>query len=890
MTFSDTRPGAPADTAHYALAADGGLEYIPLTVEGEKTGAGARYADAPCHTGTLTLGDAAVTYALPKGMTAYDPVPLRYTLSCPDRTKTLHLSVTAFEEAARRTSPSFDLNLPGTVDVTFSYLGYVAGQVKEGVHPTLSPEFDDRQGMEFPGFSLSPECCCGDLPAADRLWLHFALENTGNTILDGEGSGSFMIEPVLLRRNEAGEYTPYAVPSNLFYRLFAPLYPGEKTDLLVTCGAYPGYPAPPGALPPGEYRLRLTGICRSEQKQPDFARVVWSGTPASVSFFDFTISAEPADRVPAPVVKQPPVKPNRNGWLHRYEEFLSSFVTSTARQQESEEHGVLAVQPAPWTRIIVLRLMQGDDEAVAEVCLPVTVESESLTLTLSPNHPGTVRQGDGTRLPAVVTQCMADMRGGAALTPNAAGNILDSLDDMRAAGVNLVATTVAFAMETGNPPLYKRGGARDAFKFMADARRVLKLPMEGLISYPFSSGETQQLASAIRHAPVRAARGIADPALTEACKEAARYEFLRYGDNYWQLGDGRVPLCVEDTRGWIRYDQHNRYPEGEASTERFRLWLRERYGSVEAVNAAWGSRFADFADIDPEKDGAAGAFGHKFEYHDPAACFHDYSAAMLDWDRFRTALRREQYRDILAYVRPLLPRAAISLRTEGANWLVAGIPWDSGNPKYRHIRYSQLHNGMWAEELLKDGAIAVHSDYTTLPYTPTEVAELTRMSIEQGVIPMHMPQFNRMRDIALNPRWGSDAYTVSYHLKTPMKGAYVNTLTALFPWFRATAENGGIPGVLWQDYLCDGYVTETQYRELCFFRDKLELWLKTAEGQELVRTPPPDDSFRAGTKALWSYDPAFVRKAVEAEKRTNTPSGQNERTEAAFSFREDIDR
>ena len=61
MTFSDTRPGAPADTAHYALAADGGLEYIPLTVEGEKTGAGARYADAPCHTGTLTLGDAAVT-------------------------------------------------------------------------------------------------------------------------------------------------------------------------------------------------------------------------------------------------------------------------------------------------------------------------------------------------------------------------------------------------------------------------------------------------------------------------------------------------------------------------------------------------------------------------------------------------------------------------------------------------------------------------------------------------------------------------------------------------------------------------------------------------------------------------------------------------------------
>lgn len=882
MHFSDTRPGAPADTEHYTLAADGGLDYIPLTREGEKTGAAAAYADVPCHTGVLKLGVATAVYALPKRMTAYDPVPLRYTLSCPDRTQTLHLSVTAFEEEALRPeTPSFDLNLPGTVDMTFTFLGFVAGQVKEEVHPVLGADFADRQGTEFPGFALEPERCSGCLPEADRLWLHFACRNTGNTILDGEGNGSFMIEPVLLRRDEAGEYVPFAVPSNLFYRLFAPLYPGEQTELYVTCGAYAGYPAPPGALPPGEYRLRLAGIRRSEQKQPDFARVVWSGTPATVSFFDFIIAREPYACEPAPVVKQPPLPPDRNGWLHRYEEFLSSFVTS-ARRPKDEESGTLAVQPAPWTKLVVLRLMQDDEEAVAEVCLPVEVESDSLTLTLSPAHPGTVRQKDGTVRPAVVTQSMADMRGGAALTPLAAESILGDLADMRRAGINLIATTVAFAMETGAPPRIKRGGARDAFKFMADVLRVMELPMEGLISYPFSSPATQQLAGAVRRTPMRATKGIADPVLTEACGETARYEFWRYGDNYWQLGDGRVPLCVEDTRGWIRYDQHNRYPEGEASAERFRDWLREQYGSVEAVNAAWGSQFASFAEIDPEKDGAPGAFGHKNEYRSADACFHDYSPAILDWDRFRTSLRREQYRAVLDHVTPLLPQAAISLRTEGANWLVAGIPWDSENPKYRHIRFSQLHNGMWAEELLKDGTIAVHSDYTTLPYTPTEVAELTRMSVAQGVIPMHMPQFNRMRDIALNPRWGSDDYTISYHLATSMKGAYVNTLAALFPWFRATAENGGIPGILWQDYLCDGYVTQTQYRELCFFRDKLEAWLATEEGKRFSKTPSPaSDAFRARSRGLWSYAPAYIRETVARAEQTprQNPFDLNEKAE-----------
>ena len=859
------RPGVTADVDHYILAADGGLIYDPLTREGQKTDDFGKYADTPLHTGTLTLGSATATFAVPKRMTAYDAVPLRYTLQSDDPAETLHLSVTAFEEPERRSSPSFDLNLPGTVDVTFTYLGYVAGQIKEGVHPNLQPDLNDVPGSEFPGFALSPLCYSGCLPVADRLWFRFAVRNTGDTILDADGNGSFMLEPVLFRKNDEGEYVRHAVPSNLFYRLFAPLYPGEETALYVACGSYPGYPAKPGPLEPGAYRLELAAVTRNESKQPEFMRNVWSGTHASVSTFDFTITEAGASEPPAPVQKQPPTPIDRNGWLHHYEEFLSSFVTST-RRPDGGETGTLAVQPAPWTQILVLRLMRGDEAAVAEICLPVEVESDSLALTLCPDHQGYVRLADGTRRPAVTTQSMTDMRGGSAISPYAGDNIINELLDMQQAGVNLITTTVAFAMETGLSPREKRGGARDAFKFTSDVLRELGLPMEGLISYPFASGATAGLASAIKGQPVRATRGIADPAVTEAGELVARYEFLRYGDNYWQMGDGRVPLCIEDTRGWIRYDQHNRYPEGEASLERFREWLKARYGTIEALNAAWGSELPDFDAVDPEADGGPGAFGHKNEFRTPGRVFCDYNAAMWDWDVFRAALRREQYRQILDFMKPLCDTAGISLRTEGANWLVAGIPFDHPNPKYRHVRHSQLHCGIQAEELMRDPVVAVHSDYTTLPYTPSEVAELTRMSVEQGILPLHMPQFNRMRDIAINPRWGSDDYNVSYGLKTPMKGAYVNTLTAVFPWFKATYENGGVPGILWQDYTCDGFVTQTQFREMCFYKEKLDALMATPAGQAWAAEPGPEDGFRERATPRWSFPPAYIKAECDRVK------------------------
>lgn len=866
---NENRFFSQADVKAYALAEDGGLIYNPLTEEGKINHTIQKYQNASLSEGTIEIGNAKLHYAVPTNMTAYDSVPLQYSLECPDHQQVLHLSVTAFEEQGRRAKePSFDLNLPGTVDVDYTYLGYITGKVKEDVHPSLEADFADQIGTEFPGWELSALCCSGDLPVADRIWFRFRYRNTGNTILDGDGNGTFMFEPVLLRKNEQGEYLPYAVPSNLFYRIFDTVYPGEEGELYLTFGAYPGYPAKAGPLEPGEYRIRLSGICRSEEKEPDFARVVWSGTAATVSAFDFTITETGHEITPAPVRKETVLQPNRNGWLHQYEEFMSSFVTSSRRSADTEA-GVLMIQPAPWSECLVLRLMRGDEQRVAEICLPITVESDSLSVSLNPNHTGFVRWADGTRRPAVATQSMTDMRGGGALTPFASENIINELLDMQQAGINLITTTVAFSMELGSPEPYKRGGARDAFKFTADAMRVMGFPMEGLISYPYTSGATQALASARLHHTVKATKGIGDPALIEAGSQAALYEYLRYGDNYWCLGDGKVPLCIEDTRGWIRYDQHNRYPEGEASLQNFRLYLKNKYRTVDEMNAAWKTEFSSFDAVDPEADGEAGAFGHQYEYRKDGAVFRDYNAAMWDWDCFRTIQRREHYQKILEFIRPYIPQAGICLRTEGANWLVDGISPQSKNPKYRHVVYSQRHNAMLPEQLCQDGGIAVHSDYLTLPYTPSEAAELTRLSTEQGIMTLHMPQFNRMRDIAINERYGSEAYQTSYQLKSPMKGAYINTVTAVYPYFKAVYENGGIPGILWQDYLCDGYVTSTQFKELCFFREKLDEMLETPEGKDWANTASTEsDDFRMGALKKWSYSPEYVRNEISRVEHT----------------------
>jgi hypothetical protein len=88
-----------------------------------------------------------------------------------------------------------------------------------------------------------------------------------------------------------------------------------------------------------------------------------------------------------------------------------------------------------------------------------------------------------------------------------------------------------------------------------------------------------------------------------------------------------------------------------------------------------------------------------------------------------------------------------------------------------------------------------------------------------------------MRDIAINSNYGTD-YQINFNVDKPVKGAMMHVLCPIYTWFQAVIEEGGIPGILWQDFNCDGFVTETQERELIFYKNKMEEYLSSQEGIE----------------------------------------------------------
>lgn len=290
--------------------------------------------------------------------------------------------------------------------------------------------------------------------------------------------------------------------------------------------------------------------------------------------------------------------------------------------------------------------------------------------------------------------------------------------------------------------------------------------------------------------------------------------------------DGRVPVDTEDTWGWLRDDNNQRYPLGPLGIKQFQDWVKAKYGSIERVNKAWGSDFKSFDQIDPQqnqgKEGSAEGqeINSGLVYNNPDNVFHEWTPATEDWDVFRTELRMDIYRKANEIIRKTIPNAELALRTEGANLLVKGDP-KSDSTHLRHLYYAQRRNALVYDVLKKADVLHFHSDYTTLPYTEEEWRQAMRQMTADGFIAGYVPQFDHMRDILLNDHYGRE-YKLHYGLDEPRQGMMIHCLSAAYPWWKATYEEGGAPGIIWSDYACDGFVTETQKRELRLLRDHFD--------------------------------------------------------------------
>ena len=492
----------PAPVEQYAIHADGGLVYDPLRREAERTGALARYAKAETEPGNITQGNWQLDFRLPKRCEAYDTIPIPYELkwkgageipkdSCP-----VAVEAVAFEDAAAREHRDlFDLALPGRIDMKVEYLGSITAHLKPEERNNMKPDCTDTTGT-YPSFAREPLVRSGVAQAGDLVWFKFRYTNTGDTILDAEGFGGCLLYPELLKRNAAGKMEKFANLYNLYSRNLSYMYPGDSAESLVpfqdsraraACGVLPagtrrlhdplptGLPLLPGcgALPeclgwPHLLRERPAHPCGGQPARDTRERGASGANRGTAGRGENPGSGRRSQRPSEPVLP------------HEWEEFMTAFDCHLAPPADKSAvlTGTLHLQVAPWTKEVVVRLVDSNPLSVKTLALPLDVGTKSLAVRFNAATPAWVLRG-GQAEPVFLSQLMADMRTNVQIDPFPEKGILDRLRVMMEAGVNVVATTsMPWLYGDMSNPAFNYPG--DAWKYFLDLARQEGMRVEGV--------------------------------------------------------------------------------------------------------------------------------------------------------------------------------------------------------------------------------------------------------------------------------------------------------------------------------------------------------------------------------------------------------------------------
>lgn len=804
------------------------LAYRPLSEAAEISGQLARYANAPCSVVRLQTGNARLTAKVPKMVQAYDVVPIHYTLTTKPGNRRTAVVATTFEDAAKSKGRKlYDLNVPGNMDVKVEYLGSVSGDLKRDTYIPLTAD-PKTPVSPYPNYSRDPLVRTSDIRSADLVWYKWRLTNTGDTILDPEGLSACFCEPVLSKLDAAGKEEWRATAINIYVRFLNYLYPGESVELWTMFYAPEFGIGHFYGLQPGNYRLDFNVMVRLHRVW-HWAVNIWGGTPIARLSVPITCTENG---------RQKPVKEEFErtyesgetmpGYLSAYEEFMSSFNIQPATEKTETTHGVIYVQVAPWSKHINLKLILDKPTAIDAAAVPITVSDASMAIQFNPTNPLTLK-GE----PIFVAQAMPGMRAGVQLGPDVEDNLRHELQEMKSLGVNVIANTAGnwWLPEITTPEHVDPIAAQYKWYFDVLVREE-NMTLLGWSVYPADTASryygpiSKVLGKTIHPEPADTRYenpglhiDLGDPTVPEVIAGWTLYQYNRWGDLWYRTADNVVPIDIEDTRGWLRDDINIRYNIGKIGLQRFRDWTKEKYQTIEAVNTAWGTAFTSFDEIDPQAD--QGAEDNNAEvkpvYNKPDHPFHDWNKAVADWDTFRTWLRMDNYAKALEIIRKEIPEAKFELRTENSNMLVKGDP-NSPSLHMRHIYYSQRRAAMIVDEMKPD-LVGYHSDYLLIPYSTETMTTAVKEMVANGIRPIFLPAFNHMRDIVLNDTFGRE-HQQNYNLDHPSKGIMIHTLTAAYPWWKTIYENGGAPGIIWSDYLCDAFATETQKRELLLLTQK----------------------------------------------------------------------
>ncbi|MGY0488932.1 beta-galactosidase [Streptomyces sp. WG-D5] len=137
---------------------------------------------------------------------------------------------------------------------------------------------------------------------------------------------------------------------------------------------------------------------------------------------------------------------------------------------------------------------------------------------------------------------------------------------------------------------------------------------------------------------------ISAPAYRKACRRIARELAERYGTH---------PAL----RGWHIHNEYGSLDHSDHAAAAFRTWLRRRYGTLEALNRAWGTafwsqRYGDWAEVLPPR---------QTQYlHNPTHA--------LDFRRFTADEFRDAYAEQVAEVRAAGSTAAVTTNFMLPDW------------------------------------------------------------------------------------------------------------------------------------------------------------------------------------------------------------------------------
>lgn len=824
--FSLARGGAsvPLNEGEYQLHADGGIIYNPLSRDAKRKGELAKFEKITMQTGTLDLGAVTLKYEVPTSAEAYDVVPVKYELESktPNAKRPLAVECTAFEDKERKKGRAlFDMSLPGDLGVKIEYVGHVAADAVPN-RPMLDPQNPDPNIKDYPPWKSDSIVRSGVIRKADYNWFTFRYTVTGDTIFDPEGFNGVQTEISLFKKNPEGDYKPAGTSINCWERPVNYQYPGEVCEQTFTLRGIRGM------LPPGEYKLRYTLQQKSYRRWTVYGNH-WGGEPIAQMDLFLTVVDGVAEVVEPKtdfVFMATAKEGNFPEHIHSFEEFMTGF--EWFRQPVSKEEGTLYIQVAPWTKHLDLKLIMGSPMELKAVSLPIKVSNDKLALKYNPDNPFVLTR-EGKEEPVILAQLMPGMRHSVHFGHRPDQIMRDLVNDAKACGVNV------YAAESGGWALedfFRKPQAHDA---LGEATRYFNHNL-GSFNMPMLGHGIYGVQLAYRYGNKILKSPLTVPAVKESDSShhlvsewaetwaaVVLYNHALWGNNWYKTRDGKTIIDIEDTVGWMREGAQHRYTIGAVGLIQFREWCKKKYGSIEKLNRAWGSFFEDFEAINPEKNQSSSPFGHKWEYHQKTdLVFYDWSVAINDFDQFRSEARATSYKQIIEILRKTIPGATLDLRTEGGNFIIPDASRLGDTPHERHVKYSARRNAMIGEVLSQYAdEIAFYSDYTTMPYTPDEWRKFTRLSVEKNIRPMPLPHLSRTRDIVLQQKWGED-YTAHYDLKHPARGAMVFALQASFPVMQAVYEEGGCPGVIWADYTCDAFITETQKRELKLLRQVMD--------------------------------------------------------------------